>query len=776
MSSKSSFAWVVGFLLLGTVRLSAQTITSFSPQLGTPGDTVIILGTGFTGATTVRFFNGLPAGRFVNSSTMITVTNVPAGVTTGPISVQNGAGPINFGPGDFTVIGPGPTITGFAPAYGAVNDQIIIAGVHFTAASVVKFNGVTATMRTVNTAGTQITAFVPAGASSGPISVTTVIGTSNSPMPFTFIGPEPYITGFTPGSGNVGDSVTIFGVHFTGTTAVRFNGTNALFSPPATDTTLTAFVPGGAMSGPITVVNGSGSYTSSVSFYLPPQLTSFSPAVGRVGTNVVLTGSSFTGTTAVKFNGLDATSFTVNSPTQITATVPANATTGSIRVTTPGGTTPPGTNFVVQPVISSFSPTVGVATQNINLTGQNFWGTTNVQFNGVNASFSGVTYGSLTATVPAGASTGPITLRSTNGTFTTASHFSLPANITGFSPTNGSPGTAVTILGNNFSNTTLVKFHDASAGFTVLSNGAISATVPAQFTTGPITVTAPAGIATSANNFFAAPIISNFTPTHGLPGTNVTINGTNFIGASAVRLAGTNVPGFSIVNNGQITFTVPAGAVTGPISVVAPGGTANTPGVFTLDYSTDLGVTVTDVPDPAAVGSNLVYTITITNRGLFAAPNVRLTNTLPAFVTLKSYTTSHGTVNTNANPVVGNLGDLATKTAAFVVLTVTPQTVGTITNLAIVTSGLTDTNPGDNSVSTTTLVDMTAVLGIQFVPPNLVKISWPAPLSNATLQFKPLLATTNFWSNITTAPVLSGEENVVTEPATGAMKYYRLQK
>jgi uncharacterized repeat protein (TIGR01451 family) len=176
------------------------------------------------------------------------------------------------------------------------------------------------------------------------------------------------------------------------------------------------------------------------------------------------------------------------------------------------------------------------------------------------------------------------------------------------------------------------------------------------------------------------------------------------------------------------------------------------------------------------VGSNLVYTITITNRGLFAAPNVRLTNTLPAFVTIKSYTTSHGTVNTNANPVVGNLGDIATKTAAFVVLTVTPQTVGTITNLALVTSGLPDTNPGDNAVTTTTLVDMTAVLGIQFVPPNLVQISWPAPLSNATLQFTPLLATTNFWSNVISAPVLSGSENVVTEPATGAVKFYRLLK
>ena len=122
-----------------------------------------------------------------------------------------------------------------------------------------------------------------------------------------------------------------------------------------------------------------------------------------MGTNVVIAGRSFTGTTNVTFNGVDATSFTVNSALQITATVPTNATTGSIRVYSPGGNNPPGTNFVVQPLILSFAPTAGIVGQSIGLTGQNFSGTTNVQFNGVTATFNGVTYGSLNAIVPAGA-------------------------------------------------------------------------------------------------------------------------------------------------------------------------------------------------------------------------------------------------------------------------------------------------------------------------------------------------------------------------------------
>lgn len=63
-----------------------------------------------------------------------------------------------------------------------------------------------------------------------------------------------------------------------------------------------------------------------------------------MGTN--FTGTGFT-TSSVRFNGLSST-FTVNSATQITATVPAGATTGPISVTTPGGTATSASNFTVQ--------------------------------------------------------------------------------------------------------------------------------------------------------------------------------------------------------------------------------------------------------------------------------------------------------------------------------------------------------------------------------------------------------------------------------------------
>ena len=73
-----------------------------------------------------------------------------------------------------------------------------------------------------------------------------------------------------------------------------------------------------------------------------PSVTAVSPAAGPNlgGTVVTVTGTEFIGVTAVTFGGLPATIFTVDSPTQITATAPAGAVGPvDIRVTTPVGTT-----------------------------------------------------------------------------------------------------------------------------------------------------------------------------------------------------------------------------------------------------------------------------------------------------------------------------------------------------------------------------------------------------------------------------------------------------
>src|SRR5258708_440075 len=71
-----------------------------------------------------------------------------------------------------------------------------------------------------------------------------------------------------------------------------------------------------------------------------PTVTNVNPNTGPTsgGTSVTITGTNFSGATAVSFGNNAAASFTVNSATQITATSPAGVGTVDVTVTTAGGT------------------------------------------------------------------------------------------------------------------------------------------------------------------------------------------------------------------------------------------------------------------------------------------------------------------------------------------------------------------------------------------------------------------------------------------------------
>jgi len=158
-------------------------------------------------------------------------------------------------------------------------------------------------------------------------------------------GLGPFV-GLLPYSGKVGKTIEFLGQGFTGTTRVSFNGTAASFKV-VSDTYLTATVPSGAKTGFVTVTTPGGARTSNKTFRVTPQITTFDPPSGPVGTPVTITGTGLAQTKTVTFGGVKATAFTVNSDTGVTATVPTGAQTGKISITTPGGTTASTTNFTV---------------------------------------------------------------------------------------------------------------------------------------------------------------------------------------------------------------------------------------------------------------------------------------------------------------------------------------------------------------------------------------------------------------------------------------------
>ncbi|MFN3409409.1 MAG: hypothetical protein ACK45B_10475 [Limisphaerales bacterium] len=470
---------------------------------------------------------------------------------------------------------------------GMVGNQVTIYGSGFPNVTAVSFGGVNAlTGQFGTTTPTTIIATIPPGAQSGQVTVTFTGGVvRTAPQPFTVIPTGPYVRSFTPVSGNSNTTVVIQGALLQGFTAVRFNGVNAqsaFYGPSQNE--ITCLPPVGVTTGPISVVSNAFVHTTTSNFFAAPVLNSFSPAVGRAGTNVVLTGTNLAGTTHVWFNGI-ASSFTVNHGGQITATVPTGASTGKITVFAPGGSVESAGNFVVLPTILGFTPNVGRPGTNVVITGANLnEGTSAVRFGSVNASFTVNGPTQITAVVPNNAVTSPISVTTTNGSHTNDALFYLPPRITSFTPTNAPPGNTVTVNGTNFLGASAVLFNGVPAvAFFNVSNFTLQATVPAGFVTGPISVTTPAGTTNSAGLYYAAPVISGFTPVHGLPGTNVLIQGASFLGASQVLFGGVPASSFTVLSNFAVRATVPTNAVSGPLTLTAPAGTTVSAGVFLLD-------------------------------------------------------------------------------------------------------------------------------------------------------------------------------------------------
>ncbi len=166
------------------------------------------------------------------------------------------------------------------------------------------------------------------------------------------------ITEFTPTSGRAGDQVIIRGEGFGATVndnAVFFNGVSATIVS-ATSAELIVTVPDAATTGPITVGMPTGSTTTGENFTvitstLPPTIDSFTPVIGTPGTSVTIIGTNFDPIPTndqVKFN-IKTSSVSAATATNIVTTVPDDATSGRITVTTPLGNAVSNGDFFVPP-------------------------------------------------------------------------------------------------------------------------------------------------------------------------------------------------------------------------------------------------------------------------------------------------------------------------------------------------------------------------------------------------------------------------------------------
>ncbi|MES4890999.1 IPT/TIG domain-containing protein [Streptomyces sp. NPDC096012] len=315
----------------------------------------------------------------------------------------------------------------------------------------------------------------------------------------------PTISAIAPPQGPTtgGTTITLTGTGMTGSTAVRFGSTNATSFVVNSATQITAVSPAHAVGAvAVTVTNPTGDSNSVTFTYVAaqvPVVTGVAPTSGPTsgGTTVTLTGTGFTGATAVTFAGVPATSFTLNSATQITAVTPAGAVGAAVvTVTTPGGSSAPNAFFfyAAPPVLNSAAPTQGPAAGGtvVTLTGSNLLNAGAVAFGSTNAiSFTVVSATQIQATAPPGTGSPPITVTTPGGTSNPVvfSYVAAPT-LTALVPSSGptSPGTVATLSGTNLATTATVTIGTTAVPFTVVSNTQITATVPAG-PPGPVTVT-----------------------------------------------------------------------------------------------------------------------------------------------------------------------------------------------------------------------------------------------------------------------------------------------
>ncbi|MEZ0373475.1 MAG: IPT/TIG domain-containing protein [Candidatus Sericytochromatia bacterium] len=611
-------------LVIQNPQETAFSNSTITIQLSDPASTPIELA---PGEDTVSV-EGIPAGTW---DAIVHIDGLNGGITLRAQVIVDAEGNVTLtdggSEGDPLVLPP--VLTAISDSEAVSGSQITLSGDGFDTTTpsnnIVLFNGVPATV--ISASDGSLVVEVPPGISGTvQISVSSNGETGNS-TEFTV---EQGITELSDAGAHAGDplTLTLSGIDPSQAENLMVNfcaNAECTSTIPAsidstTGSTVTITIPAGAFSGPITISSDNNDTIQTGTFYVDePNLEEFGPTSGAAGSEITLTGVNLDTVTSVTIGGVSVPleNIEIVDENTIIVTVPSNAASGPIVVTSGDGTSQSVGSFTVTPSIVSLSSSVGQvgSSLTINVSGFNPQTTSpTVVFSGnASASIDSSTSSSITVTVPIGAETGPITVTPSgldplqSGTYTVST---ADPGITGISPRGGFvlAGTAVTISVEGFDPQTtspVVEFCNddecsspvtATVGSTTATS--ISTTIPsgASSGSGPIRVT-PTGIDTleSATFFINKPGIISITNasdqaiSSASVGDAIKINGVNFKNASGPTVNVSSlcfqnfskcINTFTTVTNTQITLTVPS---------LSSSSTAISPAAGPLLVSTNFG-------------------------------------------------------------------------------------------------------------------------------------------------------------------------------------------
>ncbi len=634
---------------------AVPTVTAVTPDTGpTAGGTVVtITGTGFVAGSYDVDFGTREVTGTVTSPTSITAEapGQPAGVVDVVVTGSNGTSAT--GAADrFTYVAPVPTVTAVSPPKGPTTGgtSVTVTGTGFTGATAVTFGTVAATSFTVSS-DTSITAYSP-GAAAGVVNlVVTTAGGSSAAVTadhFTYAAPPPEVSGISPAYGAVagGTLVTVYGSGFTGATKVAFGTVAATTFAVQDDGELTVKSPAQAASIQdvlvTTPVATSAAVTADKFTYgtasgTVPTVTGVSPATGSTDgdTPVTITGTNFTGATAVDFGLLPAADVTVVSATKITADSPAQpGFVVDVTVTTPSGTSAPvaADHFTYSPgtptvdeVYASVGPTTGGTP--VSIYGADFYGLTGVEFGTTTAMITSLSPSGLSVIAPAhAAGTVDVTVLTSHGNSAASATFTYitPPTITKVAPSSGpdSGGTAVTLTGTGLGTVDTVDFgSSAVSSYEFTSQSATSITLPSPpQAPGPVEVTASVdGVSSTASTAVeftytaVKPVVTGISPSSGptSAGQYVVVEGTGLFALTSVKFGSNAATVTEYSGDGTAVYvTAPAGAV-GTVNVTATDSVGTSATSSADDYTYVAAPTVTKVAPvsgPTTGGTSVVIT------------------------------------------------------------------------------------------------------------------------------------------------------------------------
>jgi hypothetical protein len=562
------------------------TITSFIPTAATAGTTITVTGTNFTGPTFVTL-GGTNVASFRGLSST-TLTAVVGSGSSGDLKVTAAGGIAALSGFTFLPAAPpAPIITSFEPKYVVPGIPVTITGSNFLGTTSVLLGGTAVASFNV-LSSTTISTVMP-NVTVDSIYVTTGSGKAIS-TGFLRIS-EPTITSINPTSAGAGATVTVTGTNFWDNTVVKtvsFGGVPAASFKVLSYSTLTAVVATGA-SGSLSVSTIAGSASLAGFNYTgttpAPTITSFTPTSAAAGATLTVTGTNLFGIISATLGGTSVASFKSLSSTTATLVV-GSGSSGTLNITTAGGTAALTGFTYTSPIITSFEPIGAAKGETITVTGKGFTGTLSVTLGGLSvASFKVINDERLTLIVGDGYS-GAVRVTTLAGSGSLSGFiFGLPVvpNIYTIEPKSAGAGDTIIITGTNLAGTSSITLGGtAVASFNVLSSTRIKAVV-GNGTTGNVSITAAGGSNSLIDGFIylspqeQAPSITSFTPTAAAAGATLTVTGTNLSGIISATLGGTAVASIKTLSSTAVVLVVGNGT-SGSLSITTSRGTAVKPG------------------------------------------------------------------------------------------------------------------------------------------------------------------------------------------------------